>query len=132
MKTSCELVTALTKNKNTAAGPDEIHYMVIINVPKEVLMLVLNVYNIISSENLFPKQWREATVIQFLKPNKNPKEAKSYRPIALTSCVCKLMERMVNDRLMWILETQRILDDAQYRFRENRSTLDVFISQTQS
>ena len=92
-----------------------------------MLLLLLDIYNEIWSENVFPAQWHEAIVIPFSKPNKNPKEAKSYRPIALTSCVCKLMERMVNDRLMWILETRRILDDVQYGFRKNRSTSDVLV-----
>ena len=96
--TFSESVTALNKSKNAAADPDKMHYMLIKNLPKEMLMLLLDIYRKIGSENVFPAQWREAIVIPFLKPNKNPKEAKSYRPNALTSCVCELMERMVNDR----------------------------------
>ena len=33
--------------------------------------------------------------------------------IALTSCICKTMERMVNDRLVWTLERERLISEYQ-------------------
>jgi hypothetical protein len=38
-------------------------------------------------------------------PGKDHSEPSNYRPIALTSCVCKTMERMINARLIWFLES---------------------------
>ena len=122
-----ELQIALEKTKNTAEGPDKIHYMLIRNLPEEALMLLLEIYNKIWAENVFPRQWREALIIPFLKPDKNPKQVTSYRPIALTSCVCKLMERMVNTRLVHILERKEIINPMQYGFRKNRSSSDVLV-----
>ncbi|GFU51046.1 reverse transcriptase domain-containing protein [Trichonephila clavipes] len=43
---------------------------------------------------VYPTQWQEAKVIPILKPGKDPKNPLSYRPIALTSCLCKTLERM--------------------------------------
>ena len=54
----------------------------------------------------FPESWRLATVIPIPKPNKDHAEPKNYRPIALTSCLCKTLERMINKRLVWYLEQQ--------------------------
>ena len=62
-----------------------------------------------------------------MKPNKDPYQPTSYRPISLTSCICKLFEKMVNNRLMWHLEKNRLLSAVQFGFRKNRSTLDPLL-----
>ena len=40
------------------------------------------------------------------KPGKDHLDPSNFRPKALTSCLCKTMERMINARLMWSLESQ--------------------------
>ena len=47
-------------------------------------------------------------MVPIAKPAKNPKNPTNYSPIALTSCLCKTMERMVSVRLMWCLESEVI------------------------
>ena len=66
-----------------------------------------------------------------LKKGKDPKEANSYRPLSLTSCVVKTMKRIVNERLKWYLETENLLAPEQAGFRQFRSTEDqaTYLSQ---
>ena len=47
---------------------------------------------------LIPSIWKKVIVIPILKAGKPRNKGNSYRPISLTSCMCKLMERMVNKR----------------------------------
>ena len=61
------------------------------------------------------------------KPNKDISDPTNYRPIALMSCLCKTMERMVNDRLVWVLESKKLLSKFQCGFRKDHSTLDHLV-----
>ena len=65
--------------------------------------------------------------ISIPKPGKDHFNPLNYRPIALTSCVCKTVERMVNERLVWYLEKNGLLAKQQCGYRANRSTVDHLI-----
>ena len=71
-------------------------------------------------------------MIPILKRGKDKSKAESYRPISLTSCVGKLMEHLINTRLMWHLEDKKQITPEQAAFRQDRSTEDQinYISQT--
>ena len=75
----------------------------------------------------FPKIWSDATIIPIPKPGKDPTSPNNYRSIALTSCVCKTFERMVNERMVWYLESNNILTEYQSGFRKRRSTTDQLV-----
>ena len=66
-------------------------------------------------------------IIPISKPNKDHTEATNYRPIALASCLCKTMERMINDRLVWFLESNQLITKFQAGFRKNNCTNDHLI-----
>ncbi|WP_078459186.1 RNA-directed DNA polymerase [Solemya velum gill symbiont] len=51
----------------------------------------------------------------------------NHRPISLTICICKTMEQMMNDRLVWFLESNNLLTNLQCGFRQGRSTIDHLV-----
>ena len=122
-----EIKRSLSKSHDTAVGPDKIHYQFLKNLPEPILGKLLNIFNNIWKTGKIPASWQEATIIPVPKPGKDHTDPNNYRPIALTSCVCKTMERMVNDRLVWQLESEHHLTDFQCGFRRGRSTLDHLI-----
>jgi len=71
--------------------------------------------------------WKLADAIAIPKPGKDHCEPSNYRPIALTSCVCKTMEMMINAHLVWFLESNGLLSNIQCGFRQDRSTLDHLV-----
>ena len=61
------------------------------------------------------------------KPGKDPAEPNNYRPIALTSCLCKTLERIINKRLTWFLESNDHISWFQSGFRSDHSTTDNLV-----
>ena len=51
----------------------------------------------------------------------------NYRPIALTSCICKVMDHMINSRLVWYLERNKLVSPMQCGFRKQCSTTDHLV-----
>jgi ribonuclease HI len=126
--TKFELRRALQNTNNTSAGPDGISYSMIKNLSDSSLSNLLSLYNRIWQENVFPNSWRLATVIPILKPNKDPTNPLNYRPIALTSCLSKILEKMICSRLNYYIEINNCLSIYQSGFRRGRSTIDNIIA----
>ncbi|GBM74478.1 putative RNA-directed DNA polymerase from transposon BS [Araneus ventricosus] len=123
-----ELRKALSEVKDTSPGPNGITYSMIRHLDADSLTNLLNLFNRIWKEQVYPSQWREAIVIPILKPEKDPSNPLNYRPIALTSCLSKTLERMVNARLVYQLKRTRCIPTFQFGFRKGRSTLDNIIN----
>ena len=66
----------------------------------------------------------KATLIPIYKKGKDKKHPSSYRPISILSCLGKLLERIINTRLMAHLEGNNILSSTQSSYRKHRSTED--------
>jgi len=71
----------------------------------------------------FPSIWKMAVIIPILKPLKGPILPLSYRPISLLSLLSKILEKLTNKRLVWFLESNKILSNSQYGCRKARSAL---------
>ena len=95
-----ELKSVLKKVKSTSPGHDNIHNKMIQNLSDTGLHYLLDLYNRMWLENYLPPDWKISKIIPILKPNKNPNEKSSYRPISLTSCLSKVFESMVNNKIV--------------------------------
>ena len=69
-----------------------------------------------------PAAWKAARVVAVPKPGRSPTSPKGYRPISLNSCISKVLERILSERLTYFLETGLHLPRSQYGFRKGRST----------
>ena len=117
---------AINKSHDTATGPDEIH-QILKHFPPKSLQTLLDIFNNIWETGRFPESWELATIIPIPKPGKDHAEPTNYKPIGLTSCICKTLERMVNTRLVWYLEYNNLISPVQSAFRSERSTNDNLV-----
>ena len=123
--TIAELKIAIKQlKKKKSPGPDNITNEMLQHLGNIGLMKLLDVFNLSWREGQVPQCWKEARMIPILKKGKNKNNVLSYRPISLTSCVCKTMERIVNRRLQWYFEAKSIIVPEQAGFRRHRSTED--------
>ena len=87
--------------------------------------LLLYIYNKVYIEHLFPDKWSRAILLSFLKSNKNLRLVNSYCSIALTSCLCKILEKVINLQVMYFLERHNFSSKFQIGFRKMWSTVDA-------
>ncbi|KAI8434676.1 hypothetical protein MSG28_003208 [Choristoneura fumiferana] len=119
-----ELLCALDNLKDSAPGIDGIPYSFLINASRETKMYFLKLINLIFITGVVPEAWKTQIVIPLLKPGKDPNDPSSYRPVALSSVLAKIMEHLIKNRLEWILENRNILAKSQFGFRRGLGTMD--------
>ena len=115
----------------SAPGDDQISNAMLKHMSPKAMETMLDIMNHSLRENVFPTTWKKATIIPLLKPGKDPEKLGSYRPICITSCLGKLLERSMKSRLMFILESNGKLKPEQTGFRKLRSTQDQMLRMTQ-
>ena len=125
--TEAELVNALSNTTDSAPGKDKINFSMIKQLPPNGMTYLLNMFNDIWNNGVFPDEWRHAVIIPLAKPGKDPSNPSNYRPISLTACLCKCMEKMVNQRLTWILKEKGILTPTQFGAEKGRSTIEPLV-----
>lgn len=123
-----ELKRALVGVKHTSPGKDEICYEMIKQLSDGSLNIILRLFNKIWDSGNIPVSWKHGVIVPIAKPGKDHSQPVSYRPIALTSNLCKLMERMVMNRLTYEMESKGMLSACQSGFRKGRNTMDSILS----
>ena len=107
-----------------AAGEDDIPYEFLKHLGQKAREVLLHIYQRVWRGEGIPRKWLTALIKPLIKEGKDPKETASYRPISLTSCPGKILEKIIANRLLYILEDRQLLTNNQAGFRANRCTTD--------
>lgn len=118
--TPTELRQAQKRSSDTAPGRDGITYSMISQSGRAGAQAILALINHSWRLGKLPDAWKLADIT----PIPKPKERNKYRPIALTSCICKTMERMVKTRLIW--KTGKLHQNI-YGFTTGRGTTECIV-----
>ena len=93
-----ELDEALIFAKNSTPGEDEIYYVLLSHLGQATKNQLLHLYNCSLALKKSPAQWKIIPIVPVPK-----KEEGEFRPIALLSCLAKVMERMILSRLRFLI-----------------------------
>jgi hypothetical protein len=125
--TRAEVILAIRRTRGDAApGLDGISALVYKRCLYTLLPWLVRVYQGSVACGHVPLAWRTAKVIALRKPGKKSYSApRSYRPISLLPVMGKLLEKIMNSRLMSVLESRCLLSPYQFGFRSGRDTEDA-------
>ena len=105
-----------------AAGPDDVHPYILKNLADTLVKPLTLLFNLSLTEKNLPEIWRKGIITALFK--KGAKNLPSnYRPISLTSIICKLLERIIVDSIIQHLNDNTIYDKRQHGFTKKRSTV---------
>ena len=79
-------------------------------------------FNLSLEERIVPSEWKEANIKPlFKKESRNKPE--NYRPVSLTSVVCKLLETLIREYMVEFLLKRKLINASQHGFLKARSCL---------
>lgn len=107
------------KNKKSAPGIDNIDYTTISELPPFLKKILAEIITTSWETTKIPEDWKKGALCLLDKPGK-----KALRPITLTSCTGKIIEKIINNRLQLWIEENQIIDKTQAGFRKDKSTMD--------
>jgi len=110
-------------NIKKAPGYDLITGKIIKELPDKVLQKLMHHINAAIRLKYVPTQWKVAEIIMIPKPGKSPNDIKGYRPISLLPIISKIFEKILLKRLKPVIETNNLIPNHQFGFRNNHSTI---------
>ena len=117
-------VQKLLKNINgrKGAGPDKIIPRVIKICSSQLAPIITRVLHTSIEQTTTPNLWKSA-IIKPLPKVQSPSQPKDYRPIAITSVLGKILEKLIK----WYVCQHTELDPLQFAYRSGRSTQDAVL-----
>ena len=104
----------------TASGPDGIPTKLLKETAVEISPAITLLFQASIDQGRVPPQWKKAHIVPIYKKGSRSSPA-NYRPISLTSVLCKLCEHILHCAIIRHLSDHEILSDAQHGFRKRRS-----------
>nr|XP_006825930.1 PREDICTED: RNA-directed DNA polymerase from mobile element jockey-like [Saccoglossus kowalevskii] len=115
-----KLLSSLDVSKSS--GPDNFHPRFLKEVANVIYEPLFVIFRKSVGEGTVPSAWKEANVTCIFKKG-NRSDPGNYRPVSLTSVICKLLEKLVRSAVMSHMEVNNLLSDCQFGFREKRGTI---------
>ena len=125
--TESQMVKALQSLKvDKSPGPDGLHPRVLKEVANEIAHPLTVLFNSSISHGKIPKAWKIAEVKPIFKKGDKTSPG-NYRPVSLTSIVCKVFESFLRDALYEHLVKNKLLSKHQFGFCKGRSCVSQLL-----
>ena len=119
-----DLKWSIMKANPRSPGPDGIHNNLLKNLPQDKLKILKEILNKLWTAAYFPHQ-RSSNGDPIPTPNRDQTDPISSTLIALTGCLCKVLECTINTHFIQYSEKFGILGRSQRGFRTHSTTSRV-------
>uniref|UniRef100_A0A8C3IEJ8 Reverse transcriptase domain-containing protein n=1 Tax=Chrysemys picta bellii TaxID=8478 RepID=A0A8C3IEJ8_CHRPI len=114
-------------NGTKSGGPDDLHLRILKELAREIAGPLATIFNESVNSGVVPLDWRIANVVPIFKKGKKS-DSGNYRPVSLTSVVCKVLEKILKEKVVEDLEVNGNCDKLQHGFTKGRSCQTNLIS----
>lgn len=111
----------MSLKSDSSTGWDNISTQFLKRYSSTVVPLLTHIFNMCFNTGTFPVYFKKAIIHPIYKSG-NKKLVNNYRPIAVLPSISKILERLINKRLVTYLEDKKLLSPNQFGFRRNKST----------
>lgn len=127
----CEVLIAIKNLKNgKATGLDGISNEMIKYGQHILIKPLTKIFNAVLQSGLYPQTWAKGYISPIFKTG-NPLEPNNYRGITISSCIAKVFNTVLNNRLEKYLTDNNIIHETQIAFKRNNRTSDhMFVLRT--
>ena len=94
---------------------DGIPPKLLLEIVEQISIPLATMFNLSLEEGIVPLEWKEADIIPLFKKGSRNK-SENYRPVSLTSVICKLLERLIIDHLVDFLVKNELINPSQHGF----------------
>ena len=102
-------------------GPDNIHPRILYELRHELILPLKIIFETSYKLNQLPSDWKIGHITAIFKKGSKV-DPSNYRPISLTSIICKVMESIIRDHIMKFFICNDYFTEFQYGFIKGRST----------
>ena len=113
---------------SSAAGPDGFPAILLKQCKEELAIPLCHLWKISLEKGTVPNELKKSTITPIYKGG-NKSLAANYRPVALTSHVIKIFEKVVRKHIVKHMDENNLFNPNQHGFRSGRSCLSQLLEQ---
>lgn len=126
--TEQDIISAIDEiSNNASAGPDGFPAILLKNCKEVLAKPLYTIWRNSLDKGVTPSQVKQSTIVPIHKGNSTA-QASNYRPVALTSHLVKIFEKILRKNIIQHLEMNNLLNPSQHGFRAGRSCLSQLIA----
>ena len=107
---------------NKSPGPDAIHPRVLHEIAPSITKPLSIIFQTSIRIKQIPTEWKHANISAIFKKGSRT-APKNYRPVSLTSVICKTLESIIRDFIIKHMDDNKLFSPNQFGFLAGRSTV---------